>query len=97
MYETVFICNPDLSSEELTNIIEKVRNVISSNNGDVKAVKHLGKKKLAYPIKKNQYGNYICVEFKAEGKCIEKLENFYRLSRDIIRFLTVNLKRKEVK
>ena len=54
-YESVIIINPNLEGEAVKALIEKFSNLIN-NNGKVESVEEVGKKKLAYEIKKNKEG-----------------------------------------
>ena len=52
----------------------------------------LGKKKLAYPIKKTRNGHYIVVNFTMDGKNINAFDAKIRTQNtNIIRYLIVNL------
>ena len=59
-YESVIIINPNLEAESIKALIEKFSNLIN-NNGKVNSVEEVGKKKLAYEIKKHKEGYYIII------------------------------------
>ncbi|MDR0486231.1 MAG: 30S ribosomal protein S6 [Elusimicrobiota bacterium] len=88
-YESVFICQPDLTAEKVEELISKTSKIIETENGQIKSVQQLGRKKLAYPIKTFREGIYVLIEFEAGGETVGKLENFFKLNDAIIRFLTV--------
>lgn len=88
-YETVFVCSPLLNEEEIDELIEKIKSLITKENGQVMNVNKWGRKKLAYPIKRHREGYYIFIEFQASGDLIKKLENLYQVTDKIIRYLTV--------
>ena len=69
-YETVFILNPDSTEEKISDIVNKVTNIIENYNGDIEGIDHWGRKKLAYEINKKSEGYFI---FKA-GICHFKSE-----------------------
>ena len=54
-YESVIIINPNLEEEAIKALIEKISNLINTD-GKVSSVEEVGKKKLAYEIKKNKEG-----------------------------------------
>ena len=87
-YESVIIINPNLEAEAIKGLIEKISNLIN-NNGTVASVEEIGKKKLAYEIKKNKEGYYIIIKFEAKPELITELERVYRITDEIIKFIVV--------
>ncbi|EIA29639.1 30S ribosomal protein S6, partial [Candidatus Arthromitus sp. SFB-5] len=62
-YETVFILNPDSTEEKISDIVNKVTNIIENYNGDIEGIDHWGRKKLAYEINKKSEGYFILINF----------------------------------
>jgi len=87
-YETVFIATPVLSDVQIKEAVQKFKDIITENGGEIVNEEHWGLRKLAYPIQKKSTGFYQLFEFKAEPEMIEKLEIQYRRDERIIRFLT---------
>ena len=87
-YESVVIINPNLEAESIKALIEKISNLINSN-GTVNSVEELGKKRLAYEIKKLNEGYYVVVKFEAKPELITELERVYRITEEIIKFIVV--------
>ena len=87
-YESVIIINPNLETESIKALIEKFSNLIN-NNGKVSSVEEIGKKKLAYEIKKNKEGYYIVFKFESKPEAIAELERIYRITDEIIKFIVV--------
>ena len=94
-YECTFICSPELDSTKVEEIVSKVSNLIETAGGTIKNLQQLGKKKLAYNIKKFREGNYVYVEFDANGSVVLSLEKFFKVNDDVIRFLTVKVEPKK--
>ena len=94
-YECTFICSPELDSAKLDDIVSKVSKIIEAAGGTIKNLQQLGKKKLAYNIKKFREGIYVYVEFDAQGSVVISLENFFKVNDSIIRFLTVKIEQKK--
>jgi len=90
-YETVFIITPVLSDPQMKETVQKFKNLIKDNGGEIVHEEEWGLKKLAYPIQKKTTGFYALIEFKADPAFINKLETEYRRDERIIRFLTVKL------
>ena len=87
-YENVVIINPSLEEEKIKELIKKVSSLINKD-GKVIEVNELGKKKLAYEIKKNQEGYYIVIKFEAKPSLITELERIYRIADEVIKFIVV--------
>ncbi|MEA3317142.1 MAG: 30S ribosomal protein S6 [Bacteroidota bacterium] len=90
-YETVFISTPVLSEAQTKETVEKFKDLIKNNGGEIVHEENWGLKKLAYTIGKKATGYYYLIEFKAEGTLIEKLETEYRRDEKIIRFLSFKM------
>ncbi len=90
-YETDFIITPVLSDPQMKETVQKFKNLIVDNGGEIVHEEEWGLRKLAYPIQKKTTGFYALIEFKAKPEFIAKLETEYRRDERIIRFLTVKL------
>ena len=87
-YESVVIINPNLEAESIKALIEKISGLINSN-GTVNSVEELGKKRLAYEIKKLNEGYYVVVKFEAKPELITELERVYRITDEVMKFIVV--------
>ena len=87
-YESVVIINPNLEAESIKTLIEKFSGLINSN-GTVNSVEELGKKRLAYEIKKLNEGYYVVVKFEAKPELITELERVYRITDEVMKFIVV--------
>ena len=90
-YETVFICTPVLSEPQVKEAVNKFKDIIASNGGELIHEEDWGMKKLAYPIQKKSTGFYHLFEFKADPLFITKMETDFRRDERVIRFMTVKL------
>ena len=87
-YETVFIANPNLEEEGIKALIEKFSELINKS-GKVEKVDEVGKKKLAYEIKKNTESYYVVIDFEAKTELISELERIYRITDGVMKFITI--------
>ena len=92
-YETVFILTPVLSDIQMKEAVQKFKDLILENGGEIVNDENWGLRKLAYPIQKKSTGFYNLVEFKAEPSFVEKLELNYRRDERVIRFLTFKMEK----
>lgn len=87
-YESVVIISPSVEEQGIKALIAKFTDMINSN-GKLEQVEELGKKKLAYEIKKNSEGYYIVFNFEAKPEFITELERVYRITDEVIKFIVV--------
>lgn len=96
-YELVYIVNPQVVDENLTGVVEKVSQFISSRGGHVDRVDSWGKRRLAYPIMSFREGIYMLTQFKMDPSNAQDLENSLRTSEEIIRHLVIRLDEAQVR
>lgn len=87
-YESVVIINPSVEEQGIKDLISKFTEMINSN-GKLEKVEEVGKKKLAYEIRKNSEGYYVVLNFEAEPSFIAELERVYRITDEVIKFIVV--------
>ncbi|QEE27489.1 30S ribosomal protein S6 [Terriglobus albidus] len=88
-YEVMFIVRPDVQEEDLDKLIEGFSGTVTSNAGEVKSVEKMGRRRLAYVVRKFQDGQYILMNVAADGKLIAELERRLRVTEQVIKFITV--------
>lgn len=88
-YETVIVIDPQIGDDVIKSIVEKTKEVIAHNHGTVTKVEEWGKRKLAYTIEKKTYGHYTCIEFEGPGEVVKGLTDFYHITENIMRHLTL--------
>ena len=92
-YEVLFVTTPSLTNDEATTIEHQFRELLSAQKGTTLSYDRWGKYRLAYAIKKNEYGNYFLSRFEIpsenSGKVLEELRNFFavKYSDSVIRNL----------
>jgi small subunit ribosomal protein S6 len=89
-YESIIIINPNVDEEGIKALISKFSDLIN-NDGKVEKVDELGKRKLAYEVKKFEEGFYAVFYFEANPNLITELERNYRITDEVIKFMTVKL------
>jgi small subunit ribosomal protein S6 len=88
-YELVFIASADLDETALTELINRVRGWITDGNGEVTKVDLWGKRKLAYPIRKQFEGVYVLFNLTMPAQLGTVLERNIRFTEAILRYLLV--------
>ena len=89
-YESMIIINPAVDEERVNELSKKFTDMINKD-GNVEKVDLLGKKKLAYPVKKNAEGYSVVLYFTANPAIISELERNYRITDDVIKFMTIRV------
>jgi small subunit ribosomal protein S6 len=90
-YELMFIVRPDMPEEEQDKLISTLESAVTSSQGQVKNVERMGKRRLAYKVRKFQDGIYILLTVQGSGGLIHELERRLRVSEAVIKFLTVRV------
>ena len=95
LYEVMFIVRPDVEDEEADKLIESLGNTVKTGGGVVKTAEKLGRRKLAYQVRKFNDGNYILLTVEATGPVVLELERRLRVTEQVIKFITVRMDEEE--
>lgn len=91
VYESAVLMNAALEDEAIKNLIERIKETITSNGGEILEIEDWGRKRLAYQVKKSKIGYYSIFRFNSLPDLIPKLERYYQLDESILRYLTITL------
>ncbi len=91
MYESAVLINAALDDETIKNLIARIKDTISTNGGEMIEVEDWGRKRLAYQVKKSKIGYYSIFRFSSSPDLVPKIERFYQLDENILRYLTITL------
>lgn len=85
-YEIAVLYHPDLEID-LEKATQRVEKIFADNKGKITNTDNWGKRKLAYPINKNESAVYVIytVDFPAEA--VRKVESTLNITDEVIRFL----------
>lgn len=86
-YELVFIIHPDLDETAFNEVVERVKSWITDAEGKIIKVDFWGKRKLAYPIRKQNEGQYVLMKTEMDPSFCASLDRNLRLSEPVIRYL----------
>lgn len=89
-YESVIIINPAVEEEGTKTLVQKFTEIIN-NDGKLEKVDELGKRKLAYEVKKCKEGFYAIFYFEGNTTLISELERNYRITDEVIKFMTIKI------
>jgi small subunit ribosomal protein S6 len=88
-YETVFIVNAELSEEQRQPLFDKLKGLVSEDQGMLVKFDEWGHKRLAYEIKKHTRGYYVLMEFCGDGALVKEIERNMRLDDRVLKYMTV--------
>ncbi len=90
-YETLFIVDPELSDDGLKEVAEKFKDIILADKGHIIKYDEWGKRKLAYPVRKREYGFYILLDYCGPSDIVNELERNMRIDERVLKYITVKL------
>jgi small subunit ribosomal protein S6 len=90
-YELMFIVRPDMTDEDLDKLISTLQSVVPANGGTVVKVEKMGKRRLAYTVRRFHDGIYVLMVVEGGGPAIHELERRLRVTEPVIKFLTVRI------
>ena len=94
-YETIYIVNPNLDNNTLSNILVEIAKELAKTKSKVINHYNWGKKRLAYPIDKQKYGSYIILQYEGGDKSkINDFDTWLKLNNAIVRHMTILLDEK---
>jgi len=87
----MFIVRPDMVEEDQDKLISTLESAVTSTGGTVKNVERMGKRRLAYKVRKFNDGIYVLLTIEGPGALIHELERRLRVTEPVIKFLTVRI------
>ena len=87
----MFIVRPDTLDEDVDKLIAGFEATVTNGGGTIRSTEKLGRRKLAYLVRKFSEGNYILLTIDADGKLVAELERRLRVSEPVIKFITVRM------
>ena len=87
----MYIGTPETADEDITRLNEAIQQIVEKEGGAVVRTEAMGRRKLAYPIKKKTEGHYTLFEIEGSGQEIAELERRMRVNDAIMRFITVRV------
>ncbi len=91
----MFIVRPDVEEADLDKLIEGFQKNVTDGGGEVRATEKMGRRRLAYTVRKFNDGFYVLLSIAAEGKLITEIERRLRVSEQVIKFITVRMDEEE--
>jgi small subunit ribosomal protein S6 len=90
-YELMFIVRPDMPEEDLDKLISTLETAVSSSGGTMKNVEKMGKRRLAYTVRRFHDGVYLLLTVEGSGGLIHELERRLRVTEPVLKFISVRI------
>ena len=87
LYELGIIVDPEVPPEDETSALERLEGIITDADGEMLGKDTWGRRQLAYPIQKKNYGVYHFWRFNVGGDALERLNDA------VMRSLILNMDR----
>ena len=95
LYEVMFIVRPDVAEEDIDKLIAGFTTTVTNGGGVVKSAEKMGRRKLAYLVRKFADGFYVLLTIEASGPVVLELERRLRVTEQVIKFITVRMDEEE--
>ena len=93
LYEHTIVIKQDVGAAQIKKLTEKYSKIVETNDGNIVQTENWGLLNLSYIIKKNKKANYIHFKIKGDGKIIKELEKNESLDQNLLRYMTVKVKK----
>jgi small subunit ribosomal protein S6 len=87
----MFIVRPDVEEAELDKLIETFSGYVTTGGGSITSTEKMGRRRLAYTVKKFNDGFYVLLIVEAPASLISEIERRLRVSEQVIKFITVRM------
>jgi len=95
-YEVMYIVRPDVEEADLDKLIEGFEKNVTDGGGQVKSTEKMGRRRLAYTVRKFDDGLYILMTILVtDGSLVGEIERRLRVSEQVIKFITVRTDEEE--
>jgi small subunit ribosomal protein S6 len=90
-YETFVIIDPDISPENREPVLERVKELITQQDGFLIVEDVWGERKMAYEIKKKEHGFYVRFDYCGLAPLVNEIERYFRIDDRALKYMTVVL------
>lgn len=88
-YETIYITHPEASEAVLTDLNNKITDIIKKHNGAIDKIEDWGIRKLGYKIQHHTRGHYVYITYQGAAGVVKELDKILQVREDVIKQLTV--------
>jgi len=88
-YEVMFIVRPDVADEDVDKLIAQMEGVVAGAGGKVEKVEKMGRRRLAYRVRRQREGFYVLFKLQGAGETVKEFERRLKVTDAVIKYLTV--------
>jgi small subunit ribosomal protein S6 len=88
-YETIYILRADVDAEAAERVQSRVADALEREHGKLVKVEAWGRRKLAYPVRKQRKGVYVFLKYVGGGGLVAEVERNLKLQDAVVKFMTV--------
>jgi small subunit ribosomal protein S6 len=90
-YEIIFIVRPDITEEDVDKLIAQMEGVVAGSGGKLEKVEKLGRRRLAYRVRKQREGIYVLFRLQGSGDTVKEFERRLKVIDTVIKYLSVRI------
>jgi small subunit ribosomal protein S6 len=90
-YELMLIVRPDVAEEEVDKLLAQMEGVVTAGGGKVEKVEKMGRRRLAYRVRKQREGFYVLLAFESGGAAVRELERRLKVIDSVIKYMTIRM------
>jgi small subunit ribosomal protein S6 len=90
-YEIIFIVRPDVTEEDVDKLIAQMEGVVAGAGGKLEKVEKLGRRRLAYRVRKQREGFYVLFRLQGSGDTVKEFERRLKVIDTVIKYLSVRI------
>ena len=91
LYEVLFIADQNLGEPEVDALTATIQGFIEKESGKIQKIEKWGKKRLAYPVKRQREGSYVLVVAEGGAQMMHEVERRIRVTDGVLKFITVRI------
>ena len=88
-YELTYLISDEISESDLNKVTGKVAGYIAELGGEINKEEIWGRRKLAYPIRKQDFATYVTIFFGLPADKVKEFDREMRLTQSILRHLLI--------
>ena len=90
-YELMYINRAGVPDEEIDKLIAQMETVVSGAGGKTEKIDKMGRRRLAYRVKKQREGFYVLFTFEGNGDTVREFERRLKVTDAVVKFMTVRI------
>src|SRR2546428_11623469 len=91
VYEVLFIIAPNIEESDIETLITQLSEVATNQGAQIARVERMGRRRLAYPVRKFNEGHYVVLTVEGTGAEIAEIERRMRVTDAVIRYITIRV------